>query len=175
VPCWPDIWERFKHLLPLIGGVASLLAYIAIVVLLLWAPKLRRRWQRVTSRLLGVAALVPLAVVLPPVFLGLLLASGNPPTATRIVLSPSGQEARLSYNAGFLGRDYTEVALKRPGSCGHAPVFWHAGPSSLDDTKIEWLDDHHLSLTYHARSGDRQHCEQRSGEVTVICASLAEP
>lgn len=175
MPCWPDIWERVKHLLPLLGGLASVLAYIALVTLLLWAPKLRKPWLRVASRILGVAAVVPVVIMLPAVVLGLALAMGNPPTKTHIVHSQDGQEARLSYDAGFLGRDYTEVALKRTGCCRHITVFWHAGPSSLDDVNIEWLDDRHLRLTYHARSGDPQHCEQRVGDVTIICTSLGWP
>jgi len=175
VPCWPDIWERMKDLLPLFGGLASVLAYLAVVTLLVWAPKLRKRWLRVASRIVGIAAVVPVAIMLPAVLLGLALASGNPPTETRIVHSTDGQEARLRYDGGFLGRDYTRVDLKTPDSCRHIAVFWHAGPSFLDDVKMDWLDNRHLRLTYHARSGDPQHCEQRAGEVTVVCTSLGWP
>jgi hypothetical protein len=151
------------------------LAYIAIVTLLLWAPKLRKRWLRVASRILGVAAAALVVIVLPAVLLGLAMAMGKPPTKTRMVQSQDGQEARVSYDAGFLGRDHTAVALKRTGSCRHITVFWHAGPSSLNDVNIEWLDGRHLRLTYHARSGDPQHCEQRVGDVTIICTSLGWP
>jgi hypothetical protein len=175
MPCWPDVWERTKHLLPLLGGLGAVLAYGAVVTLLLWAPTLRKRWLRIASRILGVAAVVPLAIGLPAIVFGLALATGNPPTKTRIVRSQDGQEARLSYDAGFLGRDYTEVALKRTADCRHIAVFWHAGPSSLDDMNIAWLDERHLSLTYHARPSDPQHCEQRVGEVTVVCTSLGWP
>jgi hypothetical protein len=41
--------------------------------------------------------------------------------------------------------------------------------------KVEWLDNRHLSLAYHARSGDQQHCEQRLGEITIVCKSLGWP
>jgi hypothetical protein len=172
VPCWPDIWERT---LPLLGAVASVAAYIALVSLLLWAPKLRKRWMRITSRLLGVAAILPALIMLPAVFLGLALTMGNPPTESRIVRSPDGQEAKVSYDAGFLGRDYTKVALKPTGCCQHVTVFWHGGPSSLDDVNVEWLDNRHLRLRYHARSDDQQHCEQRVGDVTIVCESLGWP
>jgi hypothetical protein len=175
VPCWPDIWERVKHALPLLGEVASVVAYIALVSLLLWAPKLRKRWLRIASRILGVAAVVPVLVMLPAVILGLALATGNPPTETRVVRSLDGQEARVSYDAGFLGRDYTEVAVKLTDCCRHVTVFWHSGPSSVEDVNAEWLDNRHLRLTYHARSSDQQHCEQRLGDITIVCESLGWP
>jgi hypothetical protein len=159
----------------MLGRIATLLAYIAAVTLLLWAPKLRKRWLRIVSRIVGVAALVPAAIGLPAILLGLALAMGNPPTATRVLYSPDGQEARLSYDAGFLGRDYTNITLKATGCCRHVPVFWHAGPSYLDDVNMKWQDNRHLRLTYHARSGDPQHCEQRVGEVTIVCISLGWP
>jgi hypothetical protein len=143
--------------------------------LLLWAPNVRKRWMRIMSRILGVAAIVPGLIMLPAVFLGFLLAMGNPPTATRIVRSQDGQEAEVSYDAGFLGRDYTHVALKFTGCCRHVTAFWHGGPSSLDDVNVEWLDNRHLRLRYHVRSGDQQHCEQRVGDVTIVCESLGWP
>ena len=173
--CWPDIWERIRHFLPLLGVVASVAAYIALLSLLLRAPKLRKRWMRVTSRILGVAALLPALIMLPAVFLGFLLSMGNPPTETRVVRSQDGQEAKISYDAGFLGRDYTQVSLKPIGCCQDVTVFWHGGPSSLDDVSAEWIDNRHLRLRYHARSGDQQHCEQRVGNVTIVCESLGWP
>jgi hypothetical protein len=175
VPCWPDLWERARHLLPLLGVLASLVAYIAVVALLLWAPKLRKRWQLITSRILGGVMASPLVVALPAILLGLALAGGNPPTQTRIVRSSDGQEANLSYDAGFLGRDYTEISLKRTGCCRHIVVFWHNGPSWFDDAKIEWLDNRHLHLTYHARENDPQHCEHQVKDVTIVCTSLPFP
>src|SRR6266480_3396309 len=90
----------------------------------------------------------------------------------RIVRSQNGQEAKLSYSGGFLGRDYTEVTLKSPGCCRHVVIFLLAGSSWFDDVRIEWVDDHHLQLTYHARSSDQQHCEQRVGEINIVCTSL---
>jgi len=93
------------------------------------------------------------------------------PTATRIVQSQDGQEARLRYDAGFLARDY-EVALKTLGCCRHTTIFWHAGPSSVADVKIEWLDHRHLQLTYHVRSGDPQHCEKQLGDISMVCTPL---
>jgi hypothetical protein len=41
--------------------------------------------------------------------------------------------------------------------------------------KIEWLDNRHLSLTYHARPGDKQHCEPQVGEISIACTSLGWP
>ena len=171
MPCWPDIWQRAKDLLPLVALLASAIGYTALVVVLLWAPGLRKRWLLIGSRVLGVAAIIPITIVVPAVVFGLAVAMGGPPTETRIVRSQDGQEAKLLYDAGFLGRDYTEVALKTTGCCRHTTVFWHGGPGSVDDVEIEWLDNHHLQLTYHARYGDSQHCERQVGDITVVCKS----
>jgi hypothetical protein len=175
VPCWPDVWERIRQDLPWAGFIASALGYPALVVLLLWAPRLRKRWHRIASRVLGVVAALPLVTMGPALLFGILLASGNPPTVSRTVRSQNGHEARVSYRAGFLGRDYTEVALKSSCCCRHTTVFWHGGPSSLDDVQVEWVDNEHLHLSYHARSTDAMHCEQKVGEVTIVCTSLGWP
>jgi hypothetical protein len=175
VPCWPDIWDHVKLGLPRVGLFASVVGYLALVVLLLWAPKLRRRSLQITSRVLGVVATLPLLVLGPAFLFGLMLASGNPPAVNRTVRSSGGQEARVSYNAGFLGRDYTEVTLKSPSCCRHTLIFWHAGPSFTEDVKVDWVDNQHLHLTYHARSTDPVHCEQRVGEITIDCTTLGWP
>ena len=175
MPCWPDIWERVKSFLPMLAVLSSVLAYLAVVVFLLWAPKIRKRWLLITSRILGVVAGVPLVFVLSTVLFGLLLASGNPRTRSRSVWSADEQEAKLSYDGGFLGRDYTEVRLKRTGCCRHVVVFWHSGPSEFDDPKIEWLDNRHLRITYHTRRDDPQHCEQKMGDIAVACISSPWP
>jgi hypothetical protein len=175
MPCWPDVWDRIKNLEPVLEGFVVIGAYTALVALLLWAPKLRERWQRITSRLLGAAGLVPLVFAIPIILLGLGLSAGNPPTKTRVIKSPDGQQAELRYSAGFLGRDYTEVTLKHPGCCRHITVFSHSGPSWFDDPKLEWRDNHHLQITYHARLGDPQHCQNKVGEITITCTSLPWP
>jgi hypothetical protein len=88
---------------------------------------------------------------------------------------PDGQQAELNYDAGFLGRGYTKVTLKRSGCCRHIVVFWHGGPSWFDDPKIEWLDNRHLRITYHTRRDDPQHCEQKMGDIAVACISSPWP
>lgn len=175
MPCWPDLWEHIKRLLPEIGLAAGLLAYIALVVFLLWAPKIRQRWVRITLRIFGAAAIIPLIAFLPALLFGVLLASGNPPPQIQTIQSANGQQARLRYQAGFLGRDNTEVSIRHSGCCRHTSVFWHAGPSDFDDPKIEWIDNHHLHITYHTRQGDPQHCEKQSGDISIVCTALPWP
>ncbi len=175
MPCWPDIWHHFKRLLPMLVVLVAVFGYASLVALLLWAPKLRQRWLRITSRILGFAGVVLLLIILFPMLLGFMFAMGNPPTQSRTVQSRGGQQATLKYDGGFLGRDYTEVTLKKEGCCQHVPIFWHSGPSWFDDVKIEWLDETHLRLTYHVREGDPQHCEQRVRDTMVLCTSLPWP
>jgi hypothetical protein len=167
--CWPDEVASAKDALPAVGFLLVPLSYFVLVVLLLWAPKLRKNWMRIISRILGVAGLVSIIIALPAIVFRLALALGNPPTKSIQIRSPGGEEATLIYSAGFLGRDYTEVVLKHPKNCRHFTVFWHAGPSYFNDVKLDWADDYHLRLTYHTRPDDPQHCESTNGSVALIC------
>jgi len=169
VPCWPDLWLHLRNLLPLFATALGVLLYIALAILLVWAPRLRTRWKLITSRVLGVICLAPLVIALPAILLGLALGNSGPPAQTKTVRSAGGEEARLSYEAGFLGRDYTEVTLKRPACCRHTVVFWHQGPSWFDDPKLEWLDNQHLQISYHSRPDDPQHCDEHLRDITIVC------
>lgn len=175
MPCWPDVWEHIKSLGPQIGGFVLIVAYTVCIALLLRAPRMNRRWLRLTSRLVGAVGLVPLVVGIPAILFALALIAGDPPVKTRVVQSQDGQQAELSYRAGFLGRDFTKVTLKHPGCCRHIRVFSHSGPSWFDDLKLEWRDNHHLQITYHSRLGDPQDCEEKVGAIAITCASLPWP
>jgi hypothetical protein len=175
LPCWPDLWHHFKNLLPLLGAIVSIALYIALAIFLLRTSRLRTRWIRITSRVLGAMCLVPLVVALPAIVLGLALGNSGPPAQIRTVQSSNGQEARLSYEAGFLGRDYSEITLKRAGCCRHTVVFWHQGPSWFDDAKIDWVDNQHLRISYHTRPDDPQHCERQWEGITILCTAMPLP
>ena len=175
MPCWPDIWTHWKEIFPEVLVFASLAVYTALVILLFMAPKLRTQWQREVSRALGALLVIPLLFALPALLLGIGFAHSGPPAQSRIMKSPNGQEATLNYSAGFLGRDYTEMTLKQTGCCRHMRVFWNSGPSSFSDPRVEWQDDRHLLLTYHARPADPSHCEHQLQAVVITCIPLSWP
>jgi hypothetical protein len=175
VPCWPDIWEQTKRNLPIFAIYGSVICYLALVVLLLWAPKIKKRSLRIISRAIGVVAVVPGVVLLPAFFLGAALASGDPPPKTLIVRSNDGKEAELIYRGGFLGRDNTEIRLKQPGCCRHTTVFSHAGPSYFDDPKLNWLDNRHLVIAYHTRADDPQTCRHELADIVIMCEAIPWP
>ncbi len=169
--CWPDVWEHMKRELPLIEVWVSLFAYLMLVGLLLWAPKLKKPWMKITSRLLGFVAIAPL----PLLIFGIMLGSGSPPMQNRMVKSLNGAEATLNYEAGFLGRDFTEVLLKKNGCCRHRQIFWYAGPGYFDSTQMQWIDNNHLQISHHARISDPVHCEQISENIVITCTRLQWP
>jgi hypothetical protein len=172
MPCWPDLWEHIRRALPSLGILALLLAYVGLIVLLLWAPRIRKLWLRILSRILGIVAATPLVVAIPALFLALMLALGDPPAKIRQVVSTDGQIATLKYNAGFLGRDSTEIILKQSDCCHHAVVFRHHGPSSFEDTKIKWIDNSHLEITYHTRPDDQRQCVDHINKTQIVCIAL---
>lgn len=169
--CWPDVLEHMKRELPLIEVWASLIAYLALVGLFLWAPKLKKPWMKITSRALGFIGIAPLPLIL----FGFMLGTGNPPTQNRTVKSLNGAEATLNYEAGFLGRDFTEVLLKKNDCCRHRQVFWYMGPGYFNSTQIQWLDNNHLQISYHARPSDPVHCDQISENIVITCTRLQWP
>jgi hypothetical protein len=159
----------------MIGALVGLCAYGTGVIYLLWAPRVRGKKLRLALRITGVVALLPLLISLPATLLGVFLASGNPPAQTRVVVSPRGDQATLIYHAGFLGRDYTEVRLKRSGHCQHVQVFWHSGPSWFVDPQIRWVDDTHLEIQYHTRADDPHYCAGTSNRIRIECEGTPWP
>ena len=175
VPCWPEIWSSIKDDLPKLALLTSLLAYISLLYFLFRAPWVRAQWLRMTLWVLGGIGVLPLVALVAGVLLGVLMNLDNPRAKTRVVQSPKGQRAELIYHAGFLGRDYTEVTLKRTGCCGHSTVFWHQGPSWIDDPKLEWIDNRELDIVYHARPDDRRYCEDSVAEIKIVCIAQVWP
>jgi hypothetical protein len=175
MPCWADVWQHLRDDAPLISMLLALFVYGSVVALLLWAPRVPGKRLRLTCRIVGIAGLLPLLVLLPPMLFGLFLASGDPPVRTRVIASPTQEQATLVYHAGFLGRDYTEVKLKQPGCCQHTRVFSHSGPSEFTDPQVEWVGANHLRIRYHTRPGDPQFCAGELGRIHIDCEAVRWP
>ena len=163
MPCWPDLWSRILGL----RWMAWPALVFAVIALLIWAPAVRWRWLRIMLRLIdGAAAFCVLAIL----SLGLMLNLGNPKLQYRTVASPNGShDAELTYQAGFLGRDFSIVEITKKGCCQHFRAYTYAGPSDLDSTTVIWVDDSHLRIKYTLDPDRNQHCESHVTDVTVIC------
>jgi hypothetical protein len=163
MPCWPDLWSRLRWM----AGPALVLA---VIVLLVWAPAVKWRWLRIVLRVFGgMAALCALVAV----GLGMALNWGNPKPQYRTVTSPNGShDATLTYDAGFLGRDFSSVEITKKSCCQHFTAYEYDGPSDLKSTTMVWVDDSHLQIEYPADPDRYQHCESRVADVTVICIPL---
>jgi hypothetical protein len=163
MPCWPDLWSRMLGLRWLAWPALAL----GIIAILIWTPGVRWLWLRIVLRFLGAAAALFVVLVIG---LGVLLNSGNPKPQRRTITSPNGShDAILTYEAGFLGRDYSLVEIKRTGYCQHFIVYEYAGPSDLRSTVVSWLDESHLRIGYRADPNRPQHCHSRAADVTIIC------
>ena len=159
MPCWADLWSR----LPTLRWPALVLA---VIVLLIWAPAVRWRWLRIVLRVMGgtAAFLMLLIVAVGIAFLD------NPKTQYRTVTSPNGShEAILMYQAGFLGRDFSSVEIKKKDCCQYFTAYEYDGPSDLQSTNMAWLDDSHLQIEYRPDPDRYQHCETRVADVAITC------
>ena len=167
MPCWPDLWNTILGL----RWFAWPALILAVIVLLVWAPAIRWRWLRIALRILGgSAALCILAVI----GFAVALNAGDPKPQYRAVSSPNGlHQATLTYQAGFLGRDFSSVEVTKKGCCQHFTAYEYDGPSDLDSTTLGWLDDSHLQIGYRPDPYRYQHCETRVADVIVACTSLS--
>ena len=158
--CWPDLWSR-------ISGLALPGLVLVVIVLLLWAPAIGWRWLRIVLRMVGGAAAL---LVLVLVSIGWLFSSKP---EYRTLDSPNGlNRATLEYESGFMGRDFSSVALTKSGFCKHFTAYEYDGPSNLRSTTLNWLDDAHLQIQYHADPNRYQHCETRVADINITCTPL---
>jgi len=165
MPCWPELWSAILELRWLVWPAVIL----TIIVVLIWAPGIKRRWLQIVLRVIGGTALACVCIV---VGMGIVLNSGMK-TQYRTVTSPSGSHhATLGYTAGFLGRDFSSVTVTKNGCCQHFAAYQYEGPSDLQSTTMVWLDETHLRIEYQADVGRYQQCKSRVADVTIICAPL---
>lgn len=162
MPCWPDLRKALlAH-----WWMAWPILLLVITALMVWAP-VRLRWVRITVRLIGG---VVLFCLVSAASVGLLLNSGNPKPEHLSVASPSGSHlATLTYQAGFLGRDYSTVKISKKGCCEHFTAYEYAGPSHITAASLVWADDSHLRIRYIFDPLRRQRCETHVADVDILC------
>ena len=168
MPCWPDIWSAIWEF----RWRAFVYFPVILAGLAIWAPRLRRRWLRYTVRALGICMAIP-AVSLA--LMALVFETTALPPQYKTAASPNGvYQARLEYDAGFLGRDYSEVTVSKYGCCRHLPALNLQGPSSMDSIQMKWPDDHHLRIFYvYMGSGyGSATCHPNVDGVKVTCIPL---
>jgi hypothetical protein len=164
MPCWPGLWSRIVELRWLVWPAVV----PAIIVVLIWAPGVKLRWLQIVLRVLGGAAV---ACILLVAAIGIALISGGPKTQYCTVTSPSGSHhATLTYDAGFLGRDFSGVTVTKNGCRQQFTAYEYEGPSDLRSTTMLWLDETHLRIEYRADPDRYQKCKSRVADVTITCA-----
>jgi hypothetical protein len=166
MPCWVvDFWRAMAWWL------AGPIPILIVIVLMLWAPRVKRRWLKILLRTGGGLAASFLLVMIG---FGLLLTWGDSKPQYRTTSSPSGMHrATLMYQAGFLGRDFSEVEITTKNSCKRLTAYVYEGPSDITGTAVTWVDDSHLQIKYYVDSDHYQHCEPRVADVSIVCAPLS--
>jgi hypothetical protein len=165
MPCWIVDWWR---------GIAWWLVgpipVLVVIVLMLWAPRVRWQWLKVLLRIIGGLAASFLIVVIG---FGLLLSGGAPKPQYQTIDSPNGlHRATLMYQAGFLGRDSSEVEITTKNSCKRLTAYTYEGPCNITGTAMTWVDDSHFQIKYELDRDRYQHCETQIGDVSVTCIPL---
>jgi hypothetical protein len=107
---------------------------------------------------------------------GLLFSLGDPKPQYQIFDSPNGlHRATLTYQAGFLGRDFSIVEVTNKNKCKRHKAYVYDGPSDLTRTTVAWVDDSHLLIKYHPDHENRyQHCENQAAGVMVACIPVTD-
>jgi hypothetical protein len=169
MPGWPDLWREVLGL----WRFYILVAFFAVIALMLWAPRIWWFWARVILRIVGgavgVVALLVVGVVAN-------LAAHDPKPEYRTVTSPSGvHRAILKYQSVWLAMGYTQVRITLKCSCRHFNVFEYGGASDITATKMTWLDDSHLRITYYADPREFQRCISHAAGVTITGVPFAWP
>jgi hypothetical protein len=166
MPCWPDLWNEILRL----GWLIGLLFALVLLTFMLWSPGIKWRWLRISIRIVaGLAAIL----IVPVAGLALLFVATDTKPEYRTVNSPTGlHQATLTYHAGFLGRDFSQVRIKSKSCCKHFTAYEYAGPSDITETKMTWIDDSHLQIEYYSDPERMQHCQKQVADVLIICKAL---
>ena len=166
MPCWLVDFARTIAWW-LIGPIPILI----VIVLMLWAPRVKRQWMKNLLRIVGGLTACFLVAIIG---IGLLITSGDPKPKYQLVNSPNGKHrATLMYQAGFLGRDFSTVEITNANSCKRITAYVYKGPSELTTTEVTWRDDSHLEIKYRLDHEHYQHCETQAADVSITCIPVS--
>lgn len=148
----------------------AILGILAYAIVYLFRARSVRTWLRLCMRISGGILILPLFVCV--LLLVTMVACSSRP---RILVSPDSRHvAEYSYDAGFLGRDYTFVSVRRKWSLIRSDVYRYAGPSDWSGTEVRWIDNEHLLIRYTQDGEDRfQQCSREAAGILVLC--IADP
>lgn len=150
--------------------VLAILGILASAIVYLFRARSVRTWLKLCMRISGGILILPLFVCVL-LLLAMVACSSRP----RILVSPDSQHvAEYSYEAGFLGRDYTFVSVRRNWSLIRSDVYRYAGPSDWSGTEVRWIDNEHLLIRYTQDGRDHfQQCGREAAGILVQC--VADP
>ena len=166
--CW--VVDLLREIAWWLAGPVPILI---VIVLMLWAPRVKRHWLKVLLRVFGGLAASFVVVI---VGFGLLFSLGDPKPQYQTSDSPNGlHRATLTYQAGFLGRDSSIVEVTTKDTCKRHKAYVYEGPSDITSTTVAWVDDSHLLIKYHLDHENRyQHCENQVADVSVACIPVSK-
>ncbi|MBS1798584.1 MAG: hypothetical protein JSS95_02030 [Acidobacteria bacterium] len=169
---WPkfnevEVTEAIMFAAPKLKALIISILLTTVTFLLVRRNKFPTGWKQKTIFGLGLFTALPAAISLWIAFSS--LTSTDKP---HFFVSPDRKHvADLTYEAGFLGRDFTGVTIRSSNSLHGEEAYFYFGPSSWEDTNVRWLDDQNLEIGYRPDSQRTQACKPVAAGISVHCKS----
>jgi hypothetical protein len=167
-----QLTENVMTAIPKVRNVGIAVLLLVTTTLLLRPNRIRRRWLKETLLALGICLALPTAVSI--LIAGCSLSDSNKP---RVHISPDGSHvADHTYNAGFLGRDFSGVTVRPSSSMHPEEAYFYFGPSDWASTTVKWLDDSNLEIGYYPDPhGRTQQCNAHAAGIAIHCKIRTSP
>jgi hypothetical protein len=144
--------------------------------LLIWAPRMSKRWRRKAARTLGIVLLGLLTILSIPL-LSVAAIAGDPPRQHIGFASATGSRAALLSHSSFRDGAATQITVKGNSCCRRyiAYNYYGDGDDYRGATSVRWLDDHHLAIRYARDPSGVQECHSQVGDVMILCDPQPDP
>lgn len=163
-----ELTATIRHVLPALICILIIIGLASLAIILLCTGKVQRIWAVVAARVAGVFLLLPICLL--SLFLIAFVGCNERP---RLIVSPDRRHvAEYSFDAGFLGRDATNVIVRKSWAITSQSAFSYFGPSGWDEADVKWIDNNHLRIRYYPDPERSQDCSTSAAGIVVVCEKM---
>jgi len=144
-----------------------------VAVILIWAPRTPKNWQRWSARALGVVLFCGVTLV----SLTYVVIWKDSPREHFLLRSADGTKIALLSHSEFRDGAATEISVKDGGCCTLHTAYRYFGDGDdyVGAKSLVWVDDHHLAIRYVRDPSGVQDCRSHAGDVTILCEPQRDP